>query len=160
MNYIRFLTQEEKSMLCGIITGKNFKELFKKNEQQFSRIRKGFRAKSLSDQLALSIAVANVDKPFIATYINDKVDIWVEEIQANIDMLEDKGLTHDVALATTMLDSVFASNTDLYFKLIGQDLDINDRSKLREKMENIQIESAQQSIHSIKTEYEQKIQKN
>lgn len=185
MNYISFLTQEEKSILCGIITGRDFKELFKKNEQEFLRIRKGFRAKSLSDQLALSIAKANVDKPFLATYINNRVDVWVEEIQANIEMLEDKGITHDVALATTMLDSVFVSNTDLYFKLIDQDLDINDRSKLREKMGNIQlerarndeatchikaleeekrhlliqIESAQQSIHSIKTEYEQRIQK-
>ena len=32
MNYIDLLTQEEKSILCGIITGRDFKELFKRNE--------------------------------------------------------------------------------------------------------------------------------
>ena len=50
MNYIGLLTKEEKSILCEIITGKEFKELFKKNEQEFSKIQKGFRAKSLTEQ--------------------------------------------------------------------------------------------------------------
>ena len=53
MNYIGLLTKEEKSILCEIITGKEFKELFKRNEQEFSKIRKGFRAKSLTEQYAL-----------------------------------------------------------------------------------------------------------
>ena len=44
MNYIGLLTKEEKSTLCEIITGKEFKELFKRNEQEFSKIQKGFRA--------------------------------------------------------------------------------------------------------------------
>ena len=30
MNYIELLTKEEKSILCEIITGKDFKEFFKK----------------------------------------------------------------------------------------------------------------------------------
>ena len=42
MNYIDLLTQEEKPILCRIITGRDFKELFKRNEQEFSKIRKGF----------------------------------------------------------------------------------------------------------------------
>lgn len=33
MNYIGLLTQEEKSILCGIITGRDFKELFMRNEK-------------------------------------------------------------------------------------------------------------------------------
>ena len=57
MNYIEPLTKEEKSALCQIITGKEFKELFKRNEQDFSKIQKGFRAKSLTEQHALSIAI-------------------------------------------------------------------------------------------------------
>lgn len=87
MNYIDLLTQEEKSILCGIITGRDFKELFKRNEQEFSKIRKGFRAKSLTEQQALSIAIVNVDKPFIAMWANTKVKIWLKEIQENIEGL-------------------------------------------------------------------------
>ena len=40
MNYIGLLTKEEKSTLCEIITGKEFKELFKRNEQEFAKVQK------------------------------------------------------------------------------------------------------------------------
>ena len=185
MNYIDLLTREEKATLCKIITGKDFKELFKRNEQEFSKIRKGFRAKSLTEQFALSVAIANVDKPFIAMWVNKRVDIWLAEIQKNIEKLEEDGLTHDIALATTMLDSFFANNVDLYLKLEGKTLDTDSYSKLLGRMESIksaraknaeaadriqameeekrhlldQIEIAQQNINSIKAEYEQKIKK-
>lgn len=184
MNYIDLLTQEEKSILCELITGRNFKELFKRNEQEFSKIRKGFRAKSLTEQFALSTAIANIDKPFIATNVNTKVDIWLKEIQENIDKLEREGLTYDIALATTMLDSFFVNHVGLYLKLAGKTLDMDARSKLFERMESIkfermrnaevadrvkvieeekrhlsdQLEAAQQSVNDIKAEYEQKIQ--
>lgn len=184
MNYIDLLTQKEKSILCGIITGRDFKELFKRNEQEFSKIRKGFRAKSLTEQQALSIAIANADKPFIAMWVNAKVDIWLKEIQGNIEELEGGGLTHDIALATTMLDSVFANNVDLYLKLVEKTLNADARSKLQERMEKIkfererrveetdrikvleeekhrlidQIEVTQQSVNAVKAEYEQRIQ--
>ena len=66
MNYIELLTKEEKSTLCEIITGKEFKEYFKRNEKEFSKIQKGFRAKTLTEQHALSIALTHIDKPFIS----------------------------------------------------------------------------------------------
>ena len=99
MNYIDLLNQEEKTILCGIITGRDFKELFKRNEQDFSKIRKGFRAKSLTEQQALSIAIVNVDKPFIALWVNMRVDLWLKEIQENIEELE----RDDVAVITEIL---------------------------------------------------------
>ena len=184
MNYIGLLTKEEKSTLCEIITGKEFKELFKRNEQEFSKIQKGFRAKSLTEQHALSIAITNIDKPFIATWVNIWVENWLKEIQENIAELEGKGLSHGAALATTMLDSFFANNVDLYFRLTGNPLDKNECSNLCERMEDIkeerarnaetserirameednrrlsdQVEDAQHSIDAIKSECEERIQ--
>ncbi len=122
MNYINLLTQEEKSILCKIITGKNFKKLFKENEQEFVKIQKGFRAKSLPEQRALSIAITHIDSPFIATWINTKVDNWFKDIQENIKKLEVEGATSDVALATAILDSVFADHVELYLKLAEKGL--------------------------------------
>lgn len=136
----------------------------------------------MTEQQALSIAISNVDKPFIAMWVNVKVDIWLKEIQENIDKLEENGSAHDIALAETMLDSVFVNNVDLYLKLAGKTMDEDARSKLYERMENIkferkrdvevancikimeeekrhllnQIEAGQQSINNIKAEYEQK----
>lgn len=130
MNYIGLLTREEKAILCEIITGREFKEFFVRNEQQFSKIRKGFRAKSLTEQLALSTAVANIDKPFVAMWVNARVDIWLKQIQENIEKLEGEGSTYDVALATTMLDSVFSNHVDLYLKLAEKALDMDAQTKL------------------------------
>ena len=185
MNYIGLLTKEEKSILCEIITGKEFKELFKRNEQEFSKIRKGFRAKSLTEQYALSIAISNIDKPFIATWVNTMIERWLKEIQENISKLEGEGLSHGTALATTMLDSFFVNNVELYFKLTGNPLDTDAYSNLYERMENIQserarntemserikaveeenrslsdqVEAAQRSMDAIKTECEERVQK-
>lgn len=184
MNYIGLLTKEEKSILCEIITGKEFKELFKKNEQEFSKIQKGFRAKSLTEQHALSIAISNINKPFIAMWVNTMVKHWLKDIQENIDKLEGEGLSHNAALATTLLDSFFVNNVKLYFKLTGNPLDTDAYSNLYERMENIkserarnaemsdrikaveqenrnlsdQLEASHRSIDAIKTECEERIQ--
>lgn len=184
MNYIGLLSKEEKSILCEIITGKEFKKLFKRNEQEFSKIRKGFRAKSLTEQHALSIAISNIDKPFIATWVNTMVERWLKQIQENITKLEGERVSHSVALATTMLDSFFVNNIELYFKLTGNPLDTDAYSNLYERMENIkserarnsemsdriktveqenrnlsdQVEAAQRSMDAIKAECEERIQ--
>lgn len=185
MNYIGLLTKEEKSTLCEIITGKEFKELFKRNEQEFAKVQKGFRAKSLTEQHALSIAITNIEKPFIATWVNMRVEHWLKEIEENITKLEGEGFSHGAALATTMLDSFFVNNVELYFKLAGTPLDTDTCSNLYERMEDIkserarntetstqiqamkeenqrlsnQVEEVQHSITAIKTECEEKIQK-
>lgn len=182
--YIGLLTQEEKLILCEIITGRNFKELFMKKGKEFSEIRKGFRAKSLKEQDALSIAMDNINKPFIAMWINEWVDGCLREIQERIDKLEGEGSSPDIALATAMLDSDFSRNVNLYFKLAGKSLDTDALSKLHDRMESIksehaknaaiddynkiweeeksnfldQIKVAQQSVDTIRAEYEQKIQ--
>ena len=148
MNYIGLLTKEEITILCKIITGKEFREIFKKNEREFLKIQKGFRAKSLTEQHALLIAISNVDKPFIAMRINTMVDNWIKEIQENIAKLEGDGLSHGAALATTMLDSFFVNNVDLYFKLTGNSLDHDMRSWLYERMEVIKSERASNAAMS------------
>lgn len=184
MNYIGLLTKEEKSTLCEIITGKEFKELFKRNEQEFSKIQKGFRAKSLTEQHALLIAITHIDNPFIAMWVNMRVEHWLKEIEENIAKLEGEGLSHGAALATTMLDSFFVNNVELYFKLTGAPLDTDTCSNLYERMEDIkserarnteastqiqamkeenqrlsnQVEESQHSITAIKAECEKKIQ--
>lgn len=184
MNYIERITPDEKTTLCEIVSGRNFKELFKQNEKEFAKIQKGFRAKSLPDKRALMIAANNIDKPFIASFVNGMVDTWLKEIQNNIESLEKEGSTYDNALAATLLDSYFSDNVDLYLKLSGKKLDEKALAKLYERMGSIksersknaefderiknmeeektrlleQIESSQQNVNAIRAEYEQKIQ--
>lgn len=135
-NFIDLLTKEEKAILCEIITGQEFKGLFISNEREFSKIQPGFRAKTLGEQRALSIGKAYVQIPFIAIWINLKVERWLNEIQDNISKLEKKGFTPDVALSITLLDSVFVNNIPLYFKIIGSSLNIDLLSNIYKNMMN------------------------
>ena len=183
MNYIEHITPDEKNTLCEIITGRDFKELFKQNEKEFAKIQKGFRAKTLNDKFALTIAIKNIDKPFISSFVNLMVDTWLKEIQNHIENLEKGCSTHDDALADTLLDSYFSNDVDLYLKLSGKSLDEKALAKLYERMGSLkserikkaefderiknmeeektglldQIKSTQQIVNAIKAEYEQKI---
>ena len=183
MNYIDDLTQDEKVELCTIISGRWFRELFKSNEQEFTKLRKGFRAKSLTEDAALSTAIANVDKPFIMFFIRKMADEWLDEISENTKKLEKEGVAHDNAVASALLDSELVDNVRLYLKLAGQASDEEACSKLvglmgdmkrrrakdaetAEKMKSIeeenqrlsaQCEDVSQRISELQTEYEQRI---
>ena len=177
------LKKEEKSTICKILTGKFFKELFIQKEKDFSKIKGGFRAKSLTYELALSTAINNFDKEFIVMSINKTLTLCLNKIQSNFENLEKEGLTSDIALATAILDSPFKNNIDLYFKLSERYLDketyykfintiekvkyerqidtiVENRIKeIKAKNDNLsqQIEIAQQNLDELKANYEQKI---
>lgn len=179
MNYIDTLTQEEKMILCGLMTGKELKDLFIKNEQAFSQIQGGFRAKKLKEEQALHIAINNVNKPFIADGINQWINLQMGGIRKNIKALEEEGAAPQIALPLILQDSVFANNIELFLKLAGEAYpdytcerlygqmeiiklvheshpvdDIQDRLQDAEK----QIISLQQDNDDLRAEYEPKLQ--
>ena len=88
----------------------------------------------MTEQFALTIAIANVDKPFLAMWINTKVDSWIKEIQENVEKQENEGQSYDVALAAAVLDSTFVDNVELYFKLAGKTLDEDTCSRFYKRM--------------------------
>ncbi|MCD8345414.1 MAG: hypothetical protein LUC38_05580 [Oscillospiraceae bacterium] len=183
MNYIEGLTKEEKIALCEIVSGERFKELFKSNEKEFSKIVNGFRAKGLTDTLALNFAITNVDKPFVSGFINFMVEQWLNKIEADTDNFECENMEHKEALASALLDSEFAEDVDLYLKISGLSLSERERIQLSESMKRIrherekdaetaerikaiedeknrlaeQLESAQKGIDALKSDYEQKL---
>lgn len=120
MNYIGTLTQEEKKVLCRLMTGKELKELFISNERAFSQMQGGFRAKKLKEEQALHIAINNVNKPLIADGINHWVDFQVKKIQKNIKALEEEGTPSQIALPLVLQDSVFTNNIELFLKFAGE----------------------------------------
>ena len=160
MNYIELLTQEETAILSGIMGGRGFKDLFKSNENEFQKIRKGFRVKGLTDDLALSIAISNINKPFVAGWINFSVKMWLDEMQKNREALEKQGKTPEIALATTILDSVFSNSVELYIKLSENSLDQYDIARLIATMSSVEFERTKEKENdeSVKIEYEQRIQ--
>lgn len=179
MNYIGALTQEEKKILCGLMSGKELKNLFIRNERAFSQIQGGFRAKKLREEQALHIAINNVNKPFIADGINHWIDFQMGEIRKNIKALEEEGAAPQIALPLVLQDSVFANNIELFLKFAGEAYpdytcdrlcgqmeiiqwvheghpvdDIQDRLQDAEK----QIISLQQDNDDLRAKYEPKLQ--
>lgn len=137
MNYLELLSKDEKRRLCEIITGEEFKNLFVKNENAFTHIRSGFRAKSLDEQAALSIAIGNTDKTFIAAWINKWVEITLSEMEEKILRLEKRSLDSETSLAITVLDSVFCNDLGLFLKLSKTNVNAEFQLKICNKIDSI-----------------------
>lgn len=134
MNYITLLNENEVALLCNIITGKGFKTLFHKYPKDFSKIKPGFRASSISDKEVLSLAIKHADKEFISSFINTSVQKWIEEIEEHCEKLKSLGLDDFSALAETLADSVFSDHIELYFLLSQKEVDDEQLKKMAEQI--------------------------
>ena len=115
MDYINLLSDVEKEKLCQMISGRRLKKLFRKKSNDFSKILRGFRADSLTEEQALTIGIANIEAPFIHTYINQKVEYWIGEVQKNIQNSVAVGLSEDRAILNALMDSAFHDTPAFYF---------------------------------------------
>ncbi len=148
MNHICLLSNDEIRNLCQIISGKRFKDLFKKNFKEFSKIKKGFRVDSLSDIDALSIAVKNKDKPFIFAFINGITEKSMKEIENQLkkENTTRGDLSENDLLAKTLVDSFFSEQIELYFKLAGQQHSKEFIENIKSKMK---LETLQAQVSSL-----------
>lgn len=73
MNSIDHLSAEDKKTICGLITGKVFKEYFIKHDRDFSKMKGGFRARKISEEFALQTAINNTNRPFIVSFVNSSI---------------------------------------------------------------------------------------
>lgn len=148
MDYINLVTTEEKLKICDLISGEEFKKLFKGRPDQLSKIRKGFRvpkAADIQDSFALNTAKDNIDTPFIKNFIN----YWIDENLNKIKYLN---------LAASLLKSKFADNIDLYLKLTGE---ISDKKLVSELNRHIDtIKKKQEKENKEKNDINTLIQQN
>lgn len=120
MSYISNLTESEVRTVCEIISGRPIKKLFETKSTEFAKIKRGFRASSLSDKAAIDLAVKYRGKPFISGYLDTIVSGWIDEIHEIGKSVEAEVKDYDLSIASTLIDSVFSENIELYFKLIGK----------------------------------------
>lgn len=151
MNYISLLTNEELTYICKMITGKNLKMLFKSYSKEFAQIKRGFRATSLSENEAISLAVKHKDKPFISTVINKQIEEWLKETDEYLKKQELTFRDHDKAVAKMLLGSVFCDDIVIYYKV--KDIDVNDL--YLEKMRALMAEVKQEIQEENKATFEE-----
>lgn len=134
------LGKEEKLILCDLITGKEFKEYFKKKPEEFYSMQiDPLPLESLSDQDALSLAKSHLKHSFINAFIEKKVDQWLKSITSHSKNLQREGLNYSQALSTAILDSPFGNHLGLYLKLTGKNW--NARLNLIKEMENRKLDA-------------------
>lgn len=117
------LPPTELEKICRIITGKEFKKLFQRRPGEFTKIKKGFRPKSISETDAINIAIRYSDKPFIFSFIKHFIENNLEAIQGRIEYYKYLGMDENMAIAKALSRSVFSENPEMYFKLSNKDYD-------------------------------------
>lgn len=155
MNYISLLNNEEIETLCNLISGREFKTLFKKNPNDFAKIKPGFRAQSLSEEAAVSLAIKNISKSFISYSINLKIESWLEKIDEKCSKLFLSNMDEASALAQALAESVFSNHIELYFKLHDKKTDDFYLDKLRKYVPTNQESASVDSKDSISVLREQ-----
>ena len=148
MDYINLLSDSDKDELCKIISGRRLKKLFRKKSNDFSRIFRGFRSDSLTEDQALAIGIANIDAPFIHTYINQKVEYWLSEVQKSVQNSISIGISEEKAILTALLDSAFHGKPSFYFLFSQSDKDSSYIRTIESALEVIQAPQESSKCHS------------
>lgn len=114
------LSEEEIEYICMKITPKKIRAYFQQYPQEFSKIRSGIRAASLSDDMTVMLVRKNITKNFVASFINMQLDVWKREIEKYYKIQEEKGESGSRALLESILQSTFEGNVSLFFKVTGK----------------------------------------
>lgn len=141
MNYVNYLTREDKTKICDLITGREFKKYFCSRPNDFTKIQKGFRAEKLTDEKALRIAKRNVNHALIGSKINSCLREWNDAVDRECKIFSSE-MSSIKTLASALSDSKFQDDIDIYLK-------INRCEFSKEDVEKLESE-----VHAIKTERE------
>lgn len=111
------LTNEDIKYICAVIPYQETAAYFRKNPKEFTKIRPGFRVKSLNEDMFTRILYEFRAKDFISSYLNKHIERWIKEIDAELVKVKEKGLNQDAAYVDVLSQSFFAENVKLFFKI-------------------------------------------
>lgn len=121
MKYITNLTKEEIKYICTVIPYQETAAYFKKYPKEFTKIRPGFRVKSLNEDMVTRILYEFRSKDFIFSYLNKHIEKWIKEIDEELVNAKEKGLDQEAAYVDVLSRSFFSGNVALFFKIKEQE---------------------------------------
>jgi hypothetical protein len=122
MNYLNNLTDEEINYICSIIPKEQIISFFKKNPKSFSKIKRGFRAKSLKTQAQASAVLFRGRKQQeFSSYIEKYIKYFLENINNNISQIIQNGETKENAWLQILPFCELSDHIDIYFKLTNDE---------------------------------------
>lgn len=111
------LTKEDIKYICTVIPYQETAAYFRKNPKEFTKIRPGFRVKSLNEDMFTRILYDFRAKDFILDYLNKQIDRRIKEIDDDLINAKEKGLDQDAAYVDVLSRSIFSRNVALFFKI-------------------------------------------
>lgn len=119
MKTVDHLTQEQLSYLCSKIPVAVAKKYLLKFPEDFQRLEKGFRVKSLSDEQVARILLRHYRDRFIKDFLNRYLDTELLTIKTLLDHQVSDEEDQEVFLEA-LGDSIFDENVALFFQLTEQ----------------------------------------
>ena len=117
MNYLTELTKEELKYICKEIPYNIASDYFRRHPKEFTKIRPGFRVKSLSEDMIARTLYEFRNTDYIASFIIKVVNKWLSEIEEELSKILEEGKDQETAYIEVLSQSFFAQNASLYFKI-------------------------------------------
>lgn len=117
MNYLTELTKEELKYICKEIPYNLACDYFRRYPKEFTKIRPGFRVKSLTEDMIARTLYEFRNTDYIASFIIKVVDTWLSEIEEELSKTIEEGKNQETAYIDVLSQSFFAQNISLYFKI-------------------------------------------
>lgn len=121
MNYLIDLTKEEIKYLCTVIPFKEAAAYFKRYPKEFTKLRPGFRVKSLNEDAVIRTLYDFRNRDFIASFLIKYIDRWIKEIDEELTKALENGLDQEAAYIDVLSRSFFSKNVALFFKIKGEE---------------------------------------
>ena len=121
MNYIEELTQDELKYICKTIPFSAATGYFRRYPKEFTKIRPGFRVKSLTEEMVAKLLYDFRSREFIGNFITKVVNQWIKEIDEELEKILQEDKTQEAAYIEVLSHTFFVDNIPLYYKIIGEE---------------------------------------
>ncbi len=121
MNYLTDLTKEEIHYICAVIPFREVLTYFRKYPKEFTKLKPGFRVKSLNEDAVIRMLYDFRNRDFIASFLIKQIDQWIEDIDGELIKAFENGLDQETAYIDVLSRSFFSQNVALFFKIKGEE---------------------------------------
>lgn len=97
MNYLLDLTKEEIKYICSEIPFQESVAYFRRYPKEFTKLKPGFRVKSLTHTDVVKILYDFRNRDYIASFIIKHINRWIEEIEEELSHKTNEGMDAEIA---------------------------------------------------------------
>lgn len=125
MNYLKDLTKDEIKYICTVIPYQEVSAYFRKYPKEFTKLKPGFRVKSLDEDSVIRTLYDFRNRDFIVSFLIKHINLWIKEIDVELEKALENGLDQEAAYIDVLSRSFFSGNVGLFFKIKGEEKSVD-----------------------------------